>query len=357
MRRILIIGSQNSIHTIRWANALVEQGYLVTVLTMHDFLESFHENVEVIKLPFKNPYGYLLNIPFVKKIVKSYKPDIVHSFYAFGHGYIGRKCKADTPYIISVLGSDIYDDPEKNFMLKRVIKKNILSAHTICSTSNVMAERIKQVIEKDREIEITPFGVDIEKFEKIPNLKDLDFELTLGTVKKLEDKYGIDILIKSFALFVGKFPDLKTRLVIVGEGSKREELISLSKKLNVFEKCEFVGSVKHEEVPRWLSKLDVFLALSRLDSESFGVSVIEAMSCELPVIVSNIGGLKEVVANEETGLIVPNEDSVEVSKKIEYLYQNPKQAIELGKNARSEVILKYSWKKSVEIMNNIYKSL
>lgn len=354
MRRILIIGSQNSIHTIRWANALVEQGYLVTVLTMHDFLESFHENVEVIKLPFKNPYGYLLNIPFVKKIVKSYKPDIIHSFYAFGYGFLGRST-CYSPHIISVLGSDIYSDPEKIFLFKRIIKKNILSSDVICSTSNIMAEKIKEVTGQDREIKITPFGVDIEKFTKIPNLKDHDYELTLGTVKKLEDKYGVDILIKSFALFIKKFPDLKTRLIIVGDGSKEEELINLSKSLNVYEKCEFVGSVIHEEVPRWLNKFDIFLALSR--SESFGVSVIEAMSCELPVIVSNVGGLKEVTQNDETGLIVPNEDPVEVSKKVEYLYQNPKQASELGKNARSEVILKYSWKKSVEIMNNIYKSL
>ncbi|MBR9916569.1 glycosyltransferase family 4 protein [bacterium] len=354
MRRILIIGSQNSIHTIRWVNALVERGYLVTVLTMHDFLELFHENVEVIKLPFKNPYGYLLNIPFVKKIVKSYKPDIIHSFYAFGYGFLGRST-GYSPHIISVLGSDIYSDPEKNFLFKRIIKKNILSSDVICSTSNIMAEKIKEVTGQDREIKITPFGVDIMKFTKIPNLKDLDFELTLGTVKKMEDKYGIDILIKSFALFVRKHPDLKVRLIIVGEGSKREELISLSKELNVFEKCEFVGPVKHDDVHNWLNKFDIFLALSR--SESFGVSVIEAMACELPVIVSNIGGLKEVVTNDETGLIVSNEDPVEVSKKLEYLYQNPKQAIELGKNARAKVILRYSWKKSVEIMNNIYKSI
>lgn len=356
MRRILIIGSQNSIHTIRWANALVERGYLITVLTMHDFLEPFHEKVEIIKLPFRNPYGYLLNIPFVKKIVKSYNPDIVHSFYAFGHGFLARM-SGYKPHVISVLGSDIYDDPSKNFIYKRVVKKNILSADTICSTSNVMAEKIKEVIEGDREIKITPFGVDIDKFKNIPNLKDIDYELTLGTVKKLEDKYGIDILIESFALFVRKFPDLKVRLIIVGEGSKKEELILLAKRLNIYEKCEFVGAVSHDEVPYWLNKLDIFLALSRLDSESFGVSVIEAMSCKLPVIVSNVGGLKEVTKNGKTGFIVPNEDPFEVANKIEYLYKNPEQRNELGENARSEVVLKYSWKQSVEIMSNIYRHL
>ncbi len=354
--QIAIIGSRSSIHIVRWSNALSEIGINVTVFTLHREKEDFVKEVNVISLPFKKPLGYILNIPILYLHLKKIKPDFIQSFYAFGYSFLAR-LSGFKPHIISVLGSDIYDDPEKNFLFKSIIKKNILSADIICSTSNVMAEKIKEVIGQDREIKITPFGVDIEKFTKIPNLKDLDYELTLGTVKKLEDKYGVDILIKSFALFAGKFPGLKARLIIVGDGSKEEELINLSKRLKVYEKCEFVGSVRHEEVPCWLNKFDIFLALSRLDSESFGVSVIEAMACELPVIVSNVGGLKEVVTNYETGLITSNEDSVEVSNKIEYLYQNPKQASELGKNARSEVILKYSWKKSVEIMNNIYKSL
>lgn len=353
---IALIGSRASIHVVRWANSLSKIGINVTVFTMHEKKESFVNEVNVISLPFKNPYGYILNIPVLYKNLKELEPDFIHSFYAFGHSFLARMT-GYKPHVVSVLGSDIYDDPNKNFIYKWVVKKNILTADTICSTSNVMAEKIKDVIEKDREIKITPFGVDIMKFTKIPNLKDLDYELTLGTVKKLEDKYGVDVLIKSFALFVRRFPNLKARLIIVGDGSKEEDLKNLSKRLNIYEKCEFAGSVKHKEVPNWLNKFDIFLALSRLDSESFGVSIIEAMSCELPVIVSNVGGLKEVTENGRTGLIVPNEGSFEASKSIEYLYKNPDKAKELGQNARKEVFLKYSWKKSVEIMNNIYKSI
>lgn len=354
--RVAMIGSRSSIHIVRWANSLSKRGYKVTVLSMHAQKDDFDSDVSIVEMPFRNPYGYVLNIPFLYFKLKDLKPDLVHSFYAFGHSFLARMT-GFKPHIVSVLGSDIYDDTEKNFLFKWIIRKNVLSADVICSTSNVMAEKIKDVIEKDREIKITPFGVDIEKFVKITDLKDHDFELTIGTVKKLEDKYGIDILIKSFALFVRRFPNLKARLIIVGDGSKEEDLIKLSKRLNIYEKCEFAGSVKHKEVPKWLNKFDIFMALSRLDSESFGVSVIEAMSCEIPVIVSNVGGLKEVTKNDETGLIVPNEDSFEASKKIEFLFKNPDKAKELGKNARSEVIIKYSWKKSVEIMNNIYKSI
>lgn len=352
---IAIIGSIFSIHVVRWVNALVDRGFKITLFSMHNTIEEVDPRVRFIKLPFRNPYGYILNVIYLRFKINELKPDIIHSFYAFGYGFLGR-LSGYSPHIISVLGSDIYDDI-KNKVYKKVIIKNIEKADIVCSTSNIMAQQIQNVTKKDLEIRITPFGVDVEKFSVIPESKDNDYELTVGTVKLLEDKYGIDILIKSFALFTKKFSNIKTRLIIVGHGSKRDELILLAKRLNIYEKCEFVGAVKHNEVPYWLNKLDIFLALSRLHSESFGVSVIEAMSCKLPVIVSNVGGLKEVTKNGKTGFIVPNEDPFEAAKKIEYLYKNPEQRNELGENARSEVVLKYSWNQSVQIMSNIYRLL
>jgi glycosyltransferase involved in cell wall biosynthesis len=307
-------------------------------------------------MPFKNPFGYILNIPFLFINLRSLKPDLIHSFYAFGHSFLARMTGYN-PHIVSVLGSDIYDDTEKNGFYKWIIKKNVIKADIICSTSFVMRDRIKEIAGKDLDIQITPFGVDVKKFKVLKGNKDNDYELTLGTVKKLDDKYGIDTLIQSFALFAKKYPGLKSRLIIIGDGSKKDELVQLSKDLKVFEKCEFIGFVKHKEIPEWLNKMDIFLALSRLNSESFGVAVVEALSCELPVIVSNVGGLKEVVENEKTGLIVAKEDPDSAAEKIELLFKNPDLATKLGKNGRSHVVLNYSWKRSLDTMSKIYQAL
>ena len=82
---IALIGSRSSIHVVRWANSLYKRGNTVVVFTMHDKKEDFADGISVIEMPFKNPYGYLLNIPFLYYKLKSLKPDLVHSFYAFGH--------------------------------------------------------------------------------------------------------------------------------------------------------------------------------------------------------------------------------------------------------------------------------
>mgnify|MGYP001627892974 CR=1 FL=1 len=353
---IALIGSRSSIHVVRWANSLYKRGFKITLFTMHEKKDNLLEGINVIELPFKNPYGYILNIPYLRSKLKELAPDLVHSMYAFGHSFLARMA-AYKPHIVSVFGSDIYDDTEKNFIYKRIVKDNILKADVVCSTSNVMGQRIKEVIEREININITPFGVDIQRFDKIEGCKKDKSEFVIGTVKKLEDKYGVDVLIKSFALFVDKYPKLNTRLIIVGEGSKKQELVLLAKELEVLDKCEFIGFVKYNEVPIWLQKMHVFMELSRLISESFGVSVIEAMACKLPVIVSNVGGLKEVVDDKKTGIIIPNENYKVASEKIEYLFKNSNIAAELGENARTKVLSEYSWKSSLDIMIDIYQGL
>src|SRR5262249_3117577 len=130
----------------------------------------------------------------------------------------------------------------------------------------------------------------------------------IGTVKKLEVKYGIDTLIHAFAKLSAPPHGFLPILRLVGEGQQEPELRALATTAGVSARVEFVGAVPHGQVPDQLRQFDVFVAASRLDSESFGVAVIEASACELPVVVTRVGGLPEVVRDGETGLIVPKGD-------------------------------------------------
>ncbi|MEP1138790.1 MAG: glycosyltransferase family 4 protein, partial [Balneola sp.] len=175
--------------------------------------------------------------------------------------------------------------------------------------------------------------------------------------KWMENKYGIDTLIRAFALFSNKYPSKKFKLYLIGNGSKRDELIALAKELAVFDNCEFAGKSTHSKVPMWLNKFDIFVALSRLDSESFGVSVIEASACELPVVVSDSGGLPEVVEDGKTGIVVPKENAQKAFKAIEFLYQNQTIAKEMGLCGRKRVLENYDWNTSVKQMENVYRQI
>ena len=92
-------------------------------------------------------------------------------------------------------------------------------------------------------------------------------------------------------------------------------------------------------------------------NESFGVSVIEASACEKPVIVSNVGGLPEVVENGVTGIVVPPANTLELSKAIEKLILDKTLRIKMGKAGRDRVETMYNWENNVSEMIDIYKGI
>ena len=144
----------------------------------------------------------------------------------------------------------------------------------------------KQYLKKEKNIYITPFGVDTDLFKKI-NLKKDENKIVIGIVKTLMPKYGIEYLIRAIDE-LKKILDSNTyekiEVHIYGTGYLKEELEELSKKLKVDDKIKFLGYVNNKKVPEVINMMDVFVIPSILDSESFGVAAVEAYyACEAEV--------------------------------------------------------------------------
>ena len=103
--------------------------------------------------------------------------------------------------------------------------------------------------------------------------------------------------------------------------------------------------------------MDIYVALSRLDSESFGVAILEASSCELPVVVSSVGGLPEVVEDQKTGFIVPKEDAEAGASAILKLTQDSSLRKQMGREGRKIVLKKYKWSDNVTHMEQVYQQV
>jgi glycosyltransferase involved in cell wall biosynthesis len=118
---------------------------------------------------------------------------------------------------------------------------------------------------------------------------------------------------------------------------------------------EFSGHLPYALVPAYLNQLDIYVAASRLDSESFGVAILEASACGLPVVVSRVGGLVEVVEEGVTGYIVDKEDVAQFAAILLTLVQNPKLRDSMGMAGRQTVKEKYDWQDSLSIMEMVYQ--
>jgi glycosyltransferase involved in cell wall biosynthesis len=143
--------------------------------------------------------------------------------------------------------------------------------------------------------------------------------------------------------------------VIAGDGSLRDELPRLAKKCGVEKLTEFLGPVPHGKVPQLLARFCVFVALSILDSESFGVAVVEASACGLPVVISDVPGMGEVVRDKISGFVVPRRDAAAAAEAISILIENKRIRQEMGLAGRDFVLKNYEWCENAERMERLYR--
>lgn len=360
--KIALLAGLSSIHTVRWANAFSERGHCVHLITSHPGgPDPLHSGVTLHMLPFNAPIGYYLNTKHLKKLLDKIKPDVLNVHYASGYGTLAR-LSGFHPSVLSVWGSDVYDFPKTNRLCMKILRKNLLAADAVCSTSQAMAMQTRKICPELKEIHVTPFGVDTNLFKPEPKYHD-PRHITIGTVKTLAPKYGIDTLLRAFAYAFEKLsssdPGLadKMRLMVVGGGPQENELKSLAAQLKIQGRCLWTGRVPHQDVPQYLNQLDIYVALSRLDSESFGVAVLEASACGLPVIVSDVGGLPEVVINGETGFVVKKEAPDEAGEAIIKLISEPNSIVTFATNGRRYVRNKFEWEENVlQLLTVLQKS-
>lgn len=355
--KIAFLAGLSSIHTVRWANAFAERAHEVHVITSPSHSNTSHSlsrDVRVHLLPFPSPFGYYLNAKMLKNILRGIDPNILNVHYASGYGTLGR-LSGFHPSILSVWGSDVYDFPYKSCLHKAIVRQNLLAANIVCSTSNAMAQQTHLICPQLVRIEITPFGVDTSDFRPMPEYRDTTF-ITVGTVKTLAPQYGIDTLLEAFAYAKERLHKNKSvirlRLMIIGDGPQEKELKGLAQKMNIHDSCMWIGKISHEEVPKYLNQLDIYVALSR--SESFGVAVIEASACGLPVVVSDAGGLPEVVLNSKTGLIVKRDSPEEAGEALLSLIKNKKLRNRIACDGQNFVQNHYEWKFCVDLMEKIF---
>jgi len=143
------------------------------------------------------------------------------------------------------------------------------------------------------------------------------------------------------------------QLLLVGDGSVREKLTSLVNQLDLGYVVTFAGEVPISKVVDYHNIMDIEVFLSK--TESFGVSVLEASATETPVVVTNVGGLPEVVEDGVTGIVVPLGNMNKTVKAIERLILDYRLRIKMGKAGRTRVINLYNWEDNVQQMINIYE--
>lgn len=361
LMRILLLSDTYSEHTEKWALGLASNGIEVGLFSFNKASYTWHHNQKnisvlfepAVKLDTSSKLSYLKFVGSLKKSIEEFKPDVVHAHYATSYGLIGA-LSGFHPFVISAWGTDVMKFPQKNFINKAILKFNLRKADAICATSNTIKEFLKPVT--DKVVNVIPFGVDVNLFYKkeVSSLFEKN-TFVLGSIKPLEALYNTEVLIKAFAALRKKHSDKALKLLIIGEGSQMESLKQLSYQLGVDTDVKFTGRIAFSKISNYYNMLDVLVNIS--DYESFGVSVIEAMACEKPVIATNTGGLKEIIENSTFGSLVEVGNVEQTTLEMEKYLLDGELKERVGKAARAKVIEKYNWTNNIKQMIDVYSQL
>lgn len=357
--KILILSDVNSPHTVKWVKGLVAEGLNVQLFSLsqskNDWYTSIGVNYKQLSVSDKlqqkqgisQKLVYLKGVKIIKKMIAEFKPDILHAHYATSYGLLGRLVKF-RPFVVSFWGSDIQDFASRGKVHKKILEYILSKKTTICVTSKAMAEDVTNYF--SRESNLIPFGIKRSSFSK---KKEDNSCYTIGTVKSLEDVYGIDILIRAYALYKQRATKV-SQLFIYGKGTKKKELEELVNDLGLSSDVHFKGYVEHVNVSKAYQSLDVYVALSH--RESFGVAVLEASACHLPVITSKASGFKEVVREGETGFLLENDLLDEIADKFLFFEQH-KERERFGEYGARFVAENYDFNQNVIQQVSVYKKI
>lgn len=205
------------------------------------------------------------------------------------------------------------------------------------------ADKFVSIFVKDKRV-VIPNGVDVEFFK--PSNKGLSGPSNILFVGRLVPRKGVHILLDAVGLLKKEevSPQIEDlRLIIAGEGRSKDTLIHLAKSYGILNSTLFLSYIPNQELLKYYNSATI-IAVPSITRESFGIVALEAMSCAKPVVVTDVGGLPEVIEDGETGIIVERENPYTLKDALKRLLINKSLRKRLGENARKKVQDTYSWK-------------
>ena len=238
----------------------------------------------------------------------------------------------------------------------RIIKNSLFKkadAITCASLDYVKNSDIAKIYKKyPAKFKEIPFGVDTDKFRPaIKKESETKKILFVGALDKAHYFKGVNILLKA----ISEIRNPKSEIRIVGDGDLKMSYGRLAEKLNIKDKVNFLGKVSDEELPGVYQQADLFVLPSINKNEAFGLVLLEAMACGVPVIASDLPGVRTVFQDRTQGLLCKPGDANDLKNKIEEILSNEEKRKEMGKEARKLALEKYSWEEVKKKLNKVIK--
>ena len=281
------------------------------------------------------------------------RPSRIHCGQIFSSGITGLFCKRllGIPYNVWVYGSEtarLATGSRTAKLMHRILEES----DYIIANSDMTAREFTTFGVPEAKIRRIYPGVDPERFLPAPKDTSLLDKLNIRnkrvimTIARLDQRKGHDMVLQAMV----HLPNDVVYL-IGGKGREESRLRQLANDLNMAHRVFFLGFIPDSELPLWYNLCDVFVMPNRItegtalegDIEGFGITFIEAGSCEKPVVAGRSGGAVEAVVDGQTGLLVDPKSETAIAQAIGQFLDNPAFAQQIGHQARKRILRELDW--------------
>ena len=352
-------------HVYHLSKELINNGHSVKIICANEPKSSNKkiDNISIVRL------NYLFKITNTT-FTPSLPIRILQSNFDILHTHMPTPWSSDMSILVAKIMKKksiitIHNDMDKSSFISKLVTKIYL--YTFYKVSLALVDKIivinpnwetsftatKNILKNHKKkISVLPNGIDLSLFKQTRTDKQNKNKLLFVSVL---DKYhsfkGIDFLLEAIKIVTNTIPDIE--LSIVGEGDLKKYYQKKSQKLGIQKNVLFIGEVKHTDLPNYYNNASMFI-LPSTEIEGFGIVLLEALACALPVIATDIVGTSRDIEKYNAGIIVKPKNAQLLANAILQLVSNQQQAKHMGANGRKLVEENYDWKKIATQIERLY---
>lgn len=273
-------------------------------------------------------------------LIKKYQVDAIHTHWLIPNGLIAVVARAliagKKPVIICTShGTDLFG---LTGVLFRWLQKQVISkVDRLTVVSAALRAHAMSLVHRD-DVEAIPMGVDLT-VTFTPPVASGRSSNELLFVGRLAEQKGIRYLIMAMPEILKKHP--QTTLSIIGDGPERESLLRQTTVSGVGQHVRFHGALENSELRELYGNAAIFVSPSL--AEGLGLTLVEALACECPVVASDLPAIRDVVSDGITGILCNQKDSADLANKIITMLNDPTLRQAIGRAGRQHVLKRFDW--------------
>jgi glycosyltransferase involved in cell wall biosynthesis len=343
-------------HVVELGKALAKAGHQVHVLTLpigdkRAPLEQWQGmSVHRPALPKPKPLYTLAMKAWLRRFLKQHPIDIIH---VHGMRPLEATKGLNIPVLFTNHTSGYLRRLEKGPKVHKQLAKRLSHICHVLAPSEELCEATRTV-GFTNPVDFIANGVDTERFSPAPesqsSTSDRKGPVTVLLARRLVDKNGVTV----FAEAVAELHDLDVKLVFAGNGPERDKVEQILKENGMHTKAEFLGDVPNTDMPEIYRNADISVLPSFMEATS--ITGLESMACELPLVGTRVGGIPTIIAEGETGLLVPPGDPQAIGQAIRTLVIDDTRRREMGARARTRAVEQFSWRHIADTTAQVYLS-